>query len=129
MAARSEQCDRMSDGLRPGLSRTSSVVAGDPLPANCELIEVHVSELAQLFDAIDPSPFRERDLDPHAEEFITDWANEAAPGALPSGSPFSWIGWQDWRMNRRSSGKPSTDSSVTTRNSRDGVTLRGASWS
>ncbi len=70
----------MSDGLRPGLSRTSSVVAGDPLPANCELIEVHVSELKQLFNAIDPSPFRERDLDPHAEEFITDWANEAPPG-------------------------------------------------
>src|SRR5882762_8926221 len=80
MAARSEQSDRMSDALRPGLSRTSSVVAGDPLPANCELIEVHVSELKQLFNAIDPSPFRERDLDPHAEEFITDWANEAPPG-------------------------------------------------
>jgi len=70
----------MSDALRPGLSRTSSVVAGDPLPANCELIEVHVSELKQLFNAIDPSPFRERDLDPHAEEFITDWAKEASPG-------------------------------------------------
>ena len=52
---------------------------GDPLPANCELIEVHVSELKQLFNAIDPSPFRERDLDPHAEEFIADWAREASP--------------------------------------------------
>jgi hypothetical protein len=55
--------------------------AGDPLPANCELIEVHVSELKQLFNAIDPSPFRERDLDPDAEEFITDWAKEASPSA------------------------------------------------
>src|SRR2546422_2241603 len=80
MAARSEQCDRISNALTPGLSRTSSVVAGDPVPANCELIEVHVSELKQLFNAIDPSPFRERDLAPHAEEFITDWANEAPPG-------------------------------------------------
>jgi len=52
----------------------------DPLPANCELIEVHVAELRQLFNAIDPSPFRERDLDPQAEEFITDWAKEASPG-------------------------------------------------
>jgi hypothetical protein len=52
----------------------------DPLPANCELIEVHVSELRQLFNAIDPSPFRERDLDPQAEEFITDWAKETSPG-------------------------------------------------
>jgi hypothetical protein len=64
----------------PGLSSTSSVAAGDPLPANCELIEVHVSELKQLFNSIDPSPFRERDLDPDAEEFIMDWATEASPG-------------------------------------------------
>src|SRR5882672_7167491 len=63
-----------------GVSSTSPPSAGDPLPANGELIAVHVSELKQLFNAIDPSPFRERDLDPHAEEFITDWANEAPPG-------------------------------------------------
>jgi len=44
--------------------------AGDAIPPNCAVIEVHVSELKQLFDAIDPSPFRERDLDPKAEEFI-----------------------------------------------------------
>src|SRR6185295_6390462 len=80
MVARGGQYDRMSDGLGPGLSRASSVAAGDPLPANCQLIEVHVSELKQLFNAIDPSPFRERDLDPQAEEFITDWAREASPG-------------------------------------------------
>jgi len=60
---------------------TSPHAAGDPLPANCELIEVHVSELRQLFNAIDPSPFRERDLDPNAEEFIADWAREASPSA------------------------------------------------
>ena len=81
MATRSEHCDRISDGLRPGLSSTSSVEAGDPLPANCELIEVRVAELKQLFNAIDPSPFRERDLDPNAEEFIVDWAKEASPSA------------------------------------------------
>ena len=38
--------------------------AGDPIPDDCKLIEVHVAELRQLFNAIDPSPFRERDLDP-----------------------------------------------------------------
>jgi hypothetical protein len=59
----------------------SPLSAGDPLPANCELIEVHVSELKQLFNAIDPSPFRERDLDPDAEEFIADRAKEASPSA------------------------------------------------
>ena len=50
--------------------------AGDPIPPNCQLIEVHVAELSQLFNAIDPAPFRQRDLDPDAEEFIVGWARE-----------------------------------------------------
>lgn len=50
--------------------------AGDPIPPKCAIIEVHVGELKQLFDAIDPSPFRERDLDPKAEEFIVGWAKD-----------------------------------------------------
>src|SRR5207245_3407229 len=50
--------------------------AGDPIPPKCSVIEVHVGELKQLFDAIDPSPFRNRDLDPKAEEFIVGWAND-----------------------------------------------------
>src|SRR5262244_3523900 len=50
--------------------------AGDPLPPKCAVIEVHVGELKQLFDAIDPSPFRDRDLDPKAEEFIVGWAKD-----------------------------------------------------
>lgn len=52
------------------------VSAGDPIPPKCAVIEVHVGELKQLFDAIDPSPFRDRDLDPKAEEFIVGWAND-----------------------------------------------------
>src|SRR3954447_21040448 len=50
--------------------------AGDPLPPKCAVIEVHVAELKQLFNAIDPSPFRDKDLDPKAEEFIVGWAKE-----------------------------------------------------
>src|SRR6516225_9380858 len=50
--------------------------AGDPIPPKCAVIEVHVGDLKQLFDAIDPSPFRDRDLDPKAEEFIVSWAKE-----------------------------------------------------
>jgi hypothetical protein len=48
--------------------------AGDPIPPKCSVIEVHVGELKQLFNAIDPSPFRDKDLDPKAEEFIVGWA-------------------------------------------------------
>jgi hypothetical protein len=50
--------------------------AGDPLPPKCAVIEVHVAELRQLFNAIDPSPFRDKDLDPKAEEFIVGWAKD-----------------------------------------------------
>ena len=41
--------------------------AGDPIPPSCRRIEVHVGELWQLFNAMDPAPFRERDLDPAAD--------------------------------------------------------------
>jgi hypothetical protein len=50
--------------------------AGDPIPPKCSVIEVHVGELKQIFNAIDPSPFRDKDLDPKAEEFIVGWAKE-----------------------------------------------------
>jgi len=50
--------------------------AGDTIPAGCAVIRVHVTELRQLFNSIDPSPFRSRDLDPRAEEFIVGWAKE-----------------------------------------------------
>lgn len=43
------------------------------------LIEVHVADLQQLFHSLDPTPFRERDLDPKAEEFIAGWARELDP--------------------------------------------------
>jgi hypothetical protein len=57
----------------------------DRAPHGHELIEVRVGELQQLFNSIDPSPFRTKDLDPDAEEFIVGWAREArreAPLAL-----------------------------------------------
>src|SRR5438128_294080 len=39
-------------------------------------IEVRLRKLAQLFNSMDSSPFRERDLDADAEEFIVSWASE-----------------------------------------------------
>jgi len=55
---------------------SSNPSAGDPIPPKCAVIAVHVGELKQLFDAIDPSPFRDRDLDPKAEAFIVGWAKD-----------------------------------------------------
>ena len=52
------------------------VSAGDTIPPKCSVIEVHVGELKQLFNSIDPSPFRNKDLDREAEEFIVGWAKD-----------------------------------------------------
>lgn len=56
--------------------------SGDTIPSDCELIEVRVGELRQLFNAIDPSPFHDRELDRSAEVFIVNWATQA-PRAAP----------------------------------------------
>lgn len=61
-----------------GSDKTS---AGDPIPPKCCVIEVHVAELKQLFNSIDPSPFRNKDLDPKAEEFIVGWAKDLSRDA------------------------------------------------
>ena len=45
-------------------------------------IELRVEELSQIFDTLDPYPFRERDLDKDAEAFIVGWAREL-PRRLP----------------------------------------------
>ena len=55
--------------------------AADSIPPDCELIEVHIAELKQLFNSMDASPFRERDLDPDAEDLIVGWAREAPRGS------------------------------------------------
>ena len=60
--------------------------AGDAIPRDCQVIEVRVAELRQLFNAIDPSSFRERDLDPRAAEFIVDWSRD-----LPADAPLALL--------------------------------------
>ena len=49
---------------------------GDVIPDGARCIEVRVVEIRSLFNSIDPSPFRERDLDPRAEEFIVEWSRD-----------------------------------------------------
>ena len=48
-----------------------------------ETLDVHVAESKQLFNAMDAAPFRERDLDPRAEEFIVEWARELRTEGAP----------------------------------------------
>lgn len=45
-------------------------------------LNLYLAESRQLFDSLDPAPFRERDLDPKADAYIVDWARET-PAAVP----------------------------------------------
>jgi hypothetical protein len=59
---------------------------GDTIPAGSTVIEVRVMELLQLFNSMDPAPFRERDLDPAVEEFILDWSRD-----VPANAPLALL--------------------------------------
>jgi hypothetical protein len=49
-------------------------------------IEIRVDKIEQLFDSFDPLPFRDKDLDHDAEEFIVGWARE-----LPNHDPLDVV--------------------------------------
>jgi hypothetical protein len=43
-------------------------------------IEIRIKSVEQLFNTLDPSPFRERELDHAAEQYIVSYAREIASG-------------------------------------------------
>jgi hypothetical protein len=49
-------------------------------------IAIRVQSISQLFNSLDPSPFREKDLDTAAEEFLVGWVRE-----LPRSEPFAIV--------------------------------------
>ena len=51
-----------------------------PADAGCAVLELHLAEMRQIFNSLDPAPFRERDLDPRATDYIVDWAEETPKG-------------------------------------------------
>ena len=46
------------------------------LPPDSAVLDLRLGESRQLFDSMDPAPFRQRDLDPRAAEYIVAWAEE-----------------------------------------------------
>jgi hypothetical protein len=50
------------------------------------VIAVRLENISQLFHSLDPLPFREKNLDKDAEEFIVSWARE-----LPADQPFKIV--------------------------------------
>ncbi|ROH93540.1 hypothetical protein ED208_03200 [Stagnimonas aquatica] len=47
-------------------------------------LEISLRSIHQLFNSLDPSPFYERDLDSHAENYLVSWAQELPPRATLS---------------------------------------------
>jgi hypothetical protein len=56
---------------------TAPAASGVATTASRSELQLYLRETAQLFNSMDPAPFRERDLDPNAEAYIVDWAREA----------------------------------------------------
>lgn len=52
--------------------------------ANETEIAIRVRTITALFNSFDPSPFREKDIDPEVEAFLVGWVRE-----LPHGAPFT----------------------------------------
>jgi hypothetical protein len=53
-----------------------------PAPAGAaprSTLDLYLTDTRQLFNSMDPAPFRERDLDPKASAYIVEWAQETPP--------------------------------------------------
>jgi len=70
--------DRLADGARH--------MQASATPTGTAVLDLHVAELRQLFNSMDPAPFRERDLDAKAQDYIVDWAQE-----VPAGRPLELV--------------------------------------
>src|SRR5512139_1220783 len=69
-SASSTPAPARAEGPAPGMPGAADAASASEL-------RLYLRETAQLFNSMDPAPFRERDLDPNAESYIVDWAREA----------------------------------------------------
>jgi hypothetical protein len=60
------------------LDGTSQPASLPPAGSADPVIRISVKSPDQLFNSMDPSPFRERDLDEAAERFILNWARDVS---------------------------------------------------
>ena len=51
-----------------------------------DVLDLYLADTRQLFNSMDPAPFRQRDLDPNAATYIVEWAEEA-----PVGQPLAMV--------------------------------------
>ena len=73
--------------VQPAIAKSlpASSPPSDPAPTGA-VLELHLGELRQLFNSMDPAPFRDRDLDARATDYIVDWATEA-----PADQPLTMV--------------------------------------
>lgn len=50
-------------------------------PAATEWLDLHIGSQRQLFNSMDPAPFRQRDLDPAVATYVREWAEELSRAA------------------------------------------------
>ena len=65
----------MPEFPNPAASASNAAI-GDSESVPRTVLELHVAELRQIFNAMDPAPFHERDLDATAVAYILDWGRE-----------------------------------------------------
>ena len=71
-----------SEALKPA----ATLAGGPDAGADSGVLELYLADTRQMFNSMDPAPFRQRDLDPKAAEYIVDWARET-----PKGQPLSLL--------------------------------------
>jgi hypothetical protein len=69
-----------------GVARDGAAVRPPSPAGDRALLELHLGDMRQLFNSMDPAPFRERDLDPKASDYIVDWADE-----IPKAQPLAML--------------------------------------
>jgi hypothetical protein len=70
----------------PALKSAASPTGGADAAAGSTDLQLYLADTRQMFNSMDPAPFRQRDLDPKAAEYIVDWAREA-----PKDQPLSLV--------------------------------------
>ena len=78
-----------------------------------DVLEIYLADIRQLFNSMDPAPFRERDLDPNAADYIVEWAEE-----LPASAR--------WRSSSSSARRSAPGTTQPRSSSRSVITSSGA---
>ena len=78
--SRSRLTNPGSRAVTPDLANATSIEPPETAAGRSrrrDVLDLYLEDTRQLFNSMDPAPFRQRDLDPNATAYIVDWAEEA----------------------------------------------------